>query len=175
MTPVDLFLVAVVALSGFVGAVRGLIKEAFSLGTWVVSVWVALTFSERLAPVFAAKIPAPTVRVLLAGIVLFTGAMIIGGLLNYLFSQLVRKTGLTGTDRSLGFVFGLARGVIILALLFVVAVNTLPVEEENWWQESAVIPHVEKTVGWLRALLPDELAGYLPGTDDQPVADPAES
>ena len=76
-----------------------------------------------------------------------TDIAFLGGLINYLIGQLVLVTGLTGTDRFLGMVFGAARG----ALLVVVAVGLLslaPVEGDAWWRESTLIPHFLLVADW---------------------------
>ena len=68
--------------------------------------------------------------------------MIIGSMVNRLLSQLVSAAGLKGLDRFLGASFGLARGVIIalVVLMFVPAV--IAIDQDPWWQQSVLIPHI---------------------------------
>ncbi len=97
-------------------------------------------------------IETPSLRVIAACSILFVMTLLLGGLVNYLISQLVKATGLSGTDRFLGMVFGAARG----ALLVVVAVGLLslaPVEADAWWRESVVIPHFLLVADWSKNLI----------------------
>ena len=67
--------------------------------------------------------------------------------------ELVKATGLTGTDRTLGFCFGLARGLVIVmaALIFLPAL--MPVAESDWWAESSLIPGFLQFESWARDIL----------------------
>ena len=172
MLLVDYIIIGVVIVSAIIGLFRGFLKEALSLATWIVAILVAKLFASSLAGVFADRIEAPIVRVVLAGGILFVGVLILGAVLNYIVSVLVDKTGLTGTDRTLGLVFGLARGVLINALVLVVAVGLLSKEQlESWRSQSTFVPYLEQVVVWMRGLLPAELAEHLQYEDvpDLPV------
>lgn len=174
MPVIDYVIIAVVLVSGIIGLVRGLIREAISLGTWVVAIWVVYMFAGDVAEMFSTRVESPVVRVLIAGAALFIAVLLLGALLGYIATVMVRTTGLSGTDRTLGMVFGGLRGIILLALLLVAAVSLLPVAEEAWWNESTLIPYVEQVVVWLRDLLPPELAEYL-DYDPSPVESPSEA
>lgn len=76
---------------------------------------------------------------LTAWITLFIVVLIIGGICSYLLGKLVEATGLTGTDRLLGVLFGLTRGLIIIMVVLLVLTEILPVAEDVWWQESHLI------------------------------------
>lgn len=144
---VDWAIVAVIALSALISLTRGFVKEALSLLTWVIAGLVAWLFGGALADLLVDYIATPSIRVITACAILFVLTLILGGLINYLIGQLVLVTGLTGTDRFLGMVFGAARG----ALLVVVAVGLLslaPVEGDVWWRESSLIPHFLLVADW---------------------------
>jgi membrane protein required for colicin V production len=80
--------------------------------------------------------------------ILFVSTLLIGGLVNYLISQLVQFTGLTGTDRALGLVFGALRGILIVsALLFFIDTFT-PMSSSTWWQTSVLIPEFSLIIEW---------------------------
>ncbi len=172
MPVIDYVIVAVVLISAVIGLVRGFLREAISLGTWVVAIWVVYVFAGDVAELFSSRVESPVVRLLIAGAALFIVVLLLGALLGYIASVMVRTTGLSGTDRTLGMVFGGIRGIILLALLLVAAVSLLPVAEEGWWNESLLIPHIEQVVIWLRDLLPPELGEYLDyaPAPDEPVA-----
>jgi membrane protein required for colicin V production len=84
-------------------------------------------------------------------------SLVVGGLVNFLVIQLVERTGLSGTDRLIGMVFGLARGVLVIAVLVLVAGLT-PFPGDPWWQESRLIPYFEELALWLGELLPEDIA-----------------
>ena len=80
--------------------------------------------------------------------ILFIVTLILGGLLNYLISQLVYYTGLSGTDRALGAIFGVLRGVLIVsALLFFVDTFT-PLADADGWKTSLLIPEFSLVIEW---------------------------
>lgn len=161
MVVADFVILGIVIFSAVVGLIRGLLKEALSLATWIVAVWASLNFAHELAPFFAERIESPVMRLLVGGVIIFVVVLVVGGVLNYLISVAVRSTGLTGTDRVLGVIFGAARGGVIVALLLAFLAGILPLREESWWSESKLIPYHEDIVAWVRNLLPEELAQYL--------------
>lgn len=152
LTWVDWAIVAIIAVSALISLTRGFVKEALSLLTWVIAGLVAWLFGGALAKLLVPYIETPSLRVIAACSILFVMTLLLGGLVNYLISQLVKATGLSGTDRFLGMVFGAARG----ALLVVVAVGLLslaPVEADAWWRESVVIPHFLLVADWSKNLI----------------------
>jgi membrane protein required for colicin V production len=73
-------------------------------------------------------------------------------MVNFLIGELIRVTGLSGTDRFLGMVFGAARG----GLLVVVAVGLLslgPVQQDQWWQQSKLMPQFLLVADWSKNLI----------------------
>lgn len=149
---VDWLIIGIVAVSALISLTRGFVKEALSLVTWIIAGLVAWTFGGALAELLTGYIETPSLRVITACAILFVLTLILGGLINYLIGQLVLVTGLTGTDRFLGMVFGAARGV----LLVVIAVGLLslaPVEADSWWRESELIPHFLLVADWSKGFI----------------------
>lgn len=153
----DYVIIAILLLSIVIGLFRGLIREVFSLVTWVGAFVVGFVFSKNLANLFINLIKNDTIRIVVAFLVLFVVTLIIGGLISYLLSQLVQKTGLSGTDRMLGILFGFGRGALIVSLLLLV-VSVGDVSEATWWKNSVLIPQFKPVVVWLRSFLPNKLA-----------------
>jgi len=136
----DITILVVLVLSGLISLRRGFIKEALSLVVWLVALVVAVTFREPMAQLLTNAIAEPSLRAIAAFALLFVVTLILGGLLNHLISQLVAVTGLTGTDRFLGFIFGVLRGGLVVVAVVVVLPEFLPVEQDSWWQNSLLIP-----------------------------------
>lgn len=152
----DYTILAVIGLSIFISLIRGFIREAFSLATWVLAFWVGLSFSPSLAPSLANYISHENLRVIAAFAILFVITLILGTLVSVLISQIVRKTGLSGTDRLLGVLFGAARGGLLVALLILTA-GLFAAGKEVWWQKSILIPKMMPMASWLKDYLPENI------------------
>lgn len=157
MVWVDYVIIGIIALSGLIGLMRGLVREALSLIAWIAAIWVALSFAHYFADALHAYIALPSVRLMAAFAILFVTTLILAALINYLIAQLVDKTGLSGTDHLLGVFFGVARGVIVVAILVLLAGAT-PLPKDPWWQASVLIDDFQNVALWLRSLLPPDIA-----------------
>ncbi|MCP5448903.1 MAG: CvpA family protein [Chromatiaceae bacterium] len=153
---VDYIIIGIIGLSALISLIRGFMREALSLAVWVVACFVAWTFFRELAP-HLTWFSLPSVRLGAALAILFLTTLLVGGLVNYLIVQLVEKTGLTGTDRLIGILFGAARGVLLVTLLVFLAGLT-PLPEDPWWNASQLIGYFQELAVWLKALLPEDLA-----------------
>ncbi|MFP4251111.1 MAG: CvpA family protein [Guyparkeria sp.] len=157
MTLVDWVLLAIVLISTAIALVRGFVKEVISLITWLAAFGIALAFSQTASVLVPEAVDIPSARVAIAFVALFVVVLILGGIINWAISKLVETTGLSGTDRSVGMVFGLLRGVLIVAgLLLLGGFTALP--KEQWWQASMLIPHFQVVSEWLLAILPADVA-----------------
>lgn len=150
---VDWLILSVLFVSTFISITRGFVREAFSLGTWIAAIVVSRLFAGQLSTLLVDYIELPSFRLGAAYIALIVGTLIVGGMINHLIGELVRKTGLTGTDKFLGMFFGLARGCVVTLVVVAGLYYLTPVQEDIWWRESVLIPHVVKAVEWLGPLL----------------------
>lgn len=141
MTLVDWLIIAILVISALISIKRGFVKEALSLAIWLVAFFVASTFSPLLAPILASTIDAVSIQQMAAFAILFIATLIVGGGVNYLLATLIKISGLTGTDRLFGVIFGMIRGGVIVMFLVIGLPKLLPVQEDLWWQQSAFIPH----------------------------------
>lgn len=151
-TWVDWAFIAIIAVSSLISLSRGFVKEALSLLTWVIAGVVAWMFGGALSQHLAAYIETPSVRIIAACALLFVVTLMVGALVNYLIGELIRVTGLSGTDRLLGMVFGAARGGLLVVLL-VGLVSLAPVQEDSWWRESQLLPHFLLVADWSKNLI----------------------
>lgn len=157
---IDWGILGLIALSAVIGLMRGLIREVFSLALWGLAFWLGLHYSRDLAVLFEHRIPVPSARMAASFLALFIGTLLVGGVVGYLLSKLVAVTGLSGTDRLAGLVFGLARGALIIAVLVLLAGAT-PIPEDPWWKQSRLIPPFQSLALWLRGQLPAGIAAYV--------------
>ncbi len=157
---VDIVVLAIIGISVVIGLFRGLIKESISLATWILALWVGLSFGPQLAGLLPFSVGSQTVQSLIGIVILFVIVILAGGIVNYLVGQLVDRSGLSGTDRMLGIVFGVLRGGLIVAGLVLLAMLTnLP--NEPWWQQSATLPFFQDIAVWIRDMLPPSLAEHF--------------
>jgi membrane protein required for colicin V production len=154
----DWAVVVVVGISILISLSRGFVREALSLLVWVAAFVVAFFFSEKLSPLLVNAIEVPSLRYAAAFALLFVSTLIVGSLVSYLIAQLVKMTGLSAVDRLLGSMFGLCRGVLIVLLVLIFLPKILPVQQDNWWQKSVLIPRVLVLENWSR-----ETASLLTG------------
>jgi membrane protein required for colicin V production len=147
MNWIDYSILGVILLSAVISLIRGFIKEAISLAIWFSAFFIASQFYADLAT-YLTKFDDLMIRNGVAIAILFVSTLVIGGLVNYLISQLVDFTGLTGTDRALGLVFGALRGVLIVsALLFSIDTFT-PLSASLWWETSLLISEFSLVIEW---------------------------
>jgi membrane protein required for colicin V production len=160
MTWVDYAVIAVMAVSILWGALRGLIREVMSLGAWVIAFLAANLFAGPLAEFMPQAISRPELRVLASFVSIFLLALIVTTLFGLLLSRIAAAAGLGGVDRVLGAVFGVARGLIILiALTLVAGLTRLP--DDSAWRESVSGPWLARGAMALKAWLPPALADRL--------------
>ena len=155
MTPVDGLIVAVIGLSAVVSLWRGFVKEAISLLSWIAAFAVAIAMTPQLSQLLAETISTAALRMLLAFLLLFFSTLLVGGLINRLLASLLKISGLSGTDRLLGMVFGVFRGVIVVLAFLVIVPPVVAVEDQIWWRESLLIPQFSLLQSWALATFGD--------------------
>ncbi len=157
---IDYAIIGLISISLIIGLFRGLISEAFALFSWGIAFWIGLTFSTPFATRLESTITDPSARIATAFIALFLLTLLLGAIINKLLSVLIDKTGLTGTDRIAGLIFGIARGMFLVAILVMLSGLTL-LPESTWWKESQLIPVFQSLAIWLKAHMPEDMAHYL--------------
>lgn len=161
MTFVDWTLLGILGLSFLIGVWRGLVYEVLSFFVWI----AAFVLAQWFAPDVAAKLPlAGTTQSLryAAGFVLvFVGTAFVAGLITQLIKKLVAAVGLRPVDRTLGAVFGLLRGAILL-LAIAVVMNMTALRGRAEWQTSQGATMLTELLTKLKPLLPQEFGKYLP-------------
>lgn len=161
MTAADYVILGICLVSIVVSLFRGFIKEVFSLLVWIAAVYAALQASGAISLQLEGVIETPSVRVIVAFVGVFVLVLIVGGLLNYLLGRMVVSTGLSGTDRMFGALFGAFRGVAIVVAAVIVASLT-PVVEDPWWQRSVLLPEFERLGHWLVGHFPESIQSHVP-------------
>ena len=153
---IDYAILGIVGISGVISLMRGFIREALSLAGWIAAFWIALAFAGDVAAWLEGYVSVPSVRIGIAFAAIFFGVLLLGGVVLRLAGLLVEKTGMSGTDRTLGIVFGVLRGVVITGLLVLLAgLTSLP--RDPWWEQSVLLPHLVELATEIRAFLSPDL------------------
>jgi membrane protein required for colicin V production len=160
MAWIDLVIIGIISLSALISLIRGFVKESISLVTWVVAGILALRYYAPMADLLEPFINSVNLRQWIGGGILFVATLIVGAIVNFIVSQLVSKTGLSGTDKALGVVFGAARGVLIVTMIVLLASLT-PMPEAPWWQESATIEFFQQLAAWVKGVIPVDAVGQF--------------
>jgi len=156
MTVVDVVVIFVIFLSALFSLIRGFVKEAISLATWIIAIWLAATFAPKLAAALPNSIEAEAVRQAIGFGVLFVLTLVVGAIVNTLINQVVKKTGLSGADRIFGMAFGVLRGGLII-VVFVVIGGMTPLPDTDWWQSSTLLQWFESAAIVLQDYIPQDL------------------
>jgi membrane protein required for colicin V production len=158
MTPVDYTLIAIVAISAIIGTVRGLLREAISLITWVVALWAGWKYAAELGPYLEGLLAEDPVNTWVSRALIALGVLLVGTLIGVLMNQFVRMSIFSGFDRFLGFLFGLLRGVVVLGVLAILG-QLLELDNSTWWKKSSLMTYAEISGDVLRKLVGDRPIG----------------
>ena len=156
MSPVDIAIAVIILVSALIGVFRGFIREILSLASWVIALYIAWTFAPLGATYLEPYISQPPLRVVAAFVGIFVVALIVASIIAYLVYKLFALAGIKGVDRSLGFLFGVLRGVLIVAILILVAVYT-DFAAQPWWQTSKLVGFFTPITDFLLTLMPPEV------------------
>ena len=134
MPTLDVIILGLIIVSAIIGLMRGFIKEATSLGAWIGAVAAAMFFGPVLASTFPDEWADSPLGLNLAYGIMFSIAVIVGLNLQLFLTRAVSSSGLTGTDRFLGIIFGGFRGVVVVTVLLM-GIQTF-VSGAYWWEAS---------------------------------------
>lgn len=157
MTAFDYFVLAVMTLSLLVGVVRGVVSEILALVAWVAAFVAARLWAVPAGKLLLADLADPLWQQVGGFIAVFVAVLIGVALLRWIMGLLLKAAGLRPIDRLLGAFFGVARGVLVLWVLVLLAGLT-PLPQERWWRESLFAAPLETGVLAARFWLPPELA-----------------
>ena len=151
---VDIAIVVVVLLSVITGLFRGFVKELIAFGVWVFAFWFAYNYGSLLTPWLTQYIHDKTILTIVEFIIILFVSLILGGLINAIIGFLMRRSGLSGTDRLLGMGFGFVRGVFIVAILMVgIRMTGMPFEQYS--KESKLYNYFDPLVALLSSYMPE--------------------
>lgn len=154
----DLIVIVVLLASGLFALVRGFVHEVLGVASWVGAAFVTLYAYPLLQPWVLEVIAVEFIASLLTGVGIFLVTLVLFSVLTRIISNRIQESSLGALDRSLGLLFGLARGAVIVVLAWL-ALGYLVSEEDrpDWIQEARSRPLVERGAFMLLALVPPAL------------------
>ena len=158
MTGFDYVVSAIVLASVLLGAWRGVVGEIIALAAWVLAFFAAKWWGSELAQLFfSGMIADPAMRLVAGWVAVFVGVLVLMALLRLAVRGLLKALGLSLSDRLLGIVFGLARGlIIVLALVALGGMTSIP--KEKWWRDAYFSAPLETAVLAGMPWLPPEVS-----------------
>jgi Uncharacterized membrane protein, required for colicin V production len=131
MNWVDITIIGIIAFSASVSIIRGFIREALSLVSWVLAFFIAGHFYTYITQ-YLTYFENEMIRIAVAITILFFATLLVCSVVSYVIGQLVQKTGLSGTDRVLGICFGVLRGILVVAALLFLVDTFTSISSKNW-------------------------------------------
>lgn len=160
MTLFDYAVLTIVGGSVLLSIFRGFVREVLALAAWVIAFIAAGLLGNVVAGWLATSISDESVRVLVAFVAVFVATLISMSLIALAVSGLMRKAGLGLEDRVLGSFFGLARGMLIVMLLVLLAgLTALP--RQPAWTDAMLSAPLEALAGAAKPWLPQVIAGNV--------------
>jgi membrane protein required for colicin V production len=159
---IDVTITGVIVVSILISLIRGFIREALSLIIWGLALYVSLKFAHPFSTLFSGHINNDSIRVGVSFVCLFVLTLMGGALLSYVLSLLVEKTGLSGSDRLMGMIFGFLRGVLVVAVLLLIAKKLTSLPHDPLWRQSHLVPKFAPIEHWLEEIMHRRVKQYLP-------------
>ena len=162
ITLLDIVLLAVMLVSGLLAMVRGFMREVLSITAWILAAGATLYAYSKLLPAATAYFNSDLIAkgVVIGGVFLVT--LLIVSVITVRISDMVLDSRVGALDRTLGFVFGLARGLIIVVVAFAFFDWLVPTKSQPAWVADAKSKvFLTNTADWLRSMSPDLEALYL--------------
>ena len=153
----DFVLLGVMLISGLLALVRGFMREILSIAAWGAAALVTLYSYNKLLPTAKNYFGSDTIAlaVVIAGT--FIGTLIIVSVITVRISDMILDSRIGALDRTLGFLFGLARGLLIVVVAFLFFTWLVPDKQRPDWVTGAKSRVVLQGTGdWLMSLLPDD-------------------
>jgi membrane protein required for colicin V production len=157
ITWLDIILITVMLISALLAMIRGFMREILSIASWGIAAVVTLYSYSKLLPFAKTYFNNDIVA---AGVVIggtFLGTLLIVSVITVRFSDMVLDSRVGALDRTMGFLFGLARGLIIVVVAFLFFAWLVPDRSQPEWVRSAKSRVVLQGTGdWLMSMLPDD-------------------
>jgi membrane protein required for colicin V production len=159
----DIALIGIILISGLLALFQGLVKEVLSIGAWVGAIYATIYGFAPARPIIKDLVPWPEAVDITTGAVLFIGSLLVLSIAAHLISKILHATGAGMLDRTLGFVFGLLRGVLIVIVLFIgTSWYMTNAAQPRWFANSRTLPLAAWAAAYLVSVAPQDIKKALP-------------
>jgi membrane protein required for colicin V production len=159
----DLIVIGVLLVSALLAMLRGFTREVLAIASWVVAGLVAYMFYKQLVPVIMANgINNEKIAVPLSAGIIFLGALIVAYFITAKLSDVILDSRIGALDRTLGFLFGLARGFLLMVVAFGLFEKLVGDKQQpTWVTEAKTRPMLKSSSDKLMAFLPEDLENQV--------------
>ncbi|MEQ8666166.1 MAG: CvpA family protein [Rhodospirillales bacterium] len=169
---VDVAVALALLVSGVLAYARGFVHETLAVGGWVGAFFITIEGYPYLQPYARSIIPAELIADFAAGAFIFIVSLVILSLITRAISSRVKESALNVLDRSLGFLFGLVRGAVLVCVAYIGLEFMVPRDEQPEWITSArTLPLIVKGAAAIASLLPEDAQIEMPDVDAKSVED----
>lgn len=158
LTLLDIALLVVMLISGLLAMVRGLMRELFSIGSWIAAAVAAALLYPRLVPFVKSNLGSVSDNVAMAIAIaaIFFVTLFVVWIITARISDRILDSRIGALDRTLGFVFGLGRGLIVMVVAFMFLTWLLHDKQPDWLKQAKSYTVLKSTGDWIVSLLPDD-------------------
>ncbi len=157
VTLLDIIVISVMLISGILAMVRGFLREVLSILSWVAAAAVTVIFYKQTLPLVQHYISQEMAATATTVAVLFLGTLLIASIITARISDLVLDSRIGALDRTLGFAFGLARGLLLMVVAFLFFNWLVPEKgQPTWVLDAKSRPTLQSVGNWLIAQLPED-------------------
>ena len=157
ITLLDIIVLAVMLLSGLLAMIRGFMREILSIAAWVAAALTTLYAFPRLLPTAKTYFNNDTIAAIVVVAGVFLGTLIVATIITSKISDMVLDSRIGALDRTLGFLFGLGRGLLIVVVAFLFFAWLVPDKQQpDWVRTAKSLSVLQSTGNWLMSMLPDD-------------------
>jgi membrane protein required for colicin V production len=159
----DIVVIGIILVSGLLALFQGLVKEVLSIAAWVGAIYATIYGFAPARPIVKDIVPWPEAVDLATGTILFIGSLILLSIGAHLISKILHSAGAGVLDRTLGFVFGLFRGVLMVVVLFIgISWYVSNADQPRWFANSRTLPLTASAATYLVSVAPEDIRKVLP-------------
>jgi len=154
---IDIAFLSIVLISMLLAYSRGLLKEIFALGNWILAGWISLTYYLKIKLFFIKYISPEVLAEITSFLILFLLSISVGTFISHFITNRFKKTALAPTDKILGLIFGFLRALIIVSIASLLLLNTLWKHKTipEWVTDSYSYPIIIKSINFIEIIFPN--------------------
>jgi len=163
----DIILIAMMLISGLLAMVRGFSREILSISSWVIAALAGYFFYQTLSPTvndFLVKNVGNLPEILshiVAGLIIFVIVLIIVSLITYKIADFIVDSRVGVLDRTLGFIFGAVRGLLLIVVMYMFVINFIPDATPKWVVNAKSAPMLQSIGEGIQNNLPEDPTGFI--------------